>query len=377
MRRPTWLLCAAALGLCGLPTASRADTVTLNNGREIHGRLVEEQKELIKIRTAGGVISIPKFKVATFSENETWGYEGKPRSVEQLKQIEADKKAADEAARAGREGGTPGTPGTPTTPTTPKAGGGNGGGAKAGDGEWRWGPEVSKEKIEELTPIRDQLQTELKNLGLTKEERLDAIKLSGEQEADIKQRIQQLGWQRGRGGKGRGGMAGSAVRREAAREELVATYGERAIPALVTALSAARLWEARTAADALSDIIKGSKDPEATRWLFRHFQAHAGLLRLMDNEGDITSPFVRLEGNEAMEAITGKTMGWPAGVQEALRTRPETIAYRKWVEWDKQDAAAWQKEEERKVKRRQEIAEAFEKLKNGENPLENKDGKEG
>ena len=47
-----------------------ADTVTLKNGREIHGKLVSEGKNEVRLRTAGGTITIPRADIATFNEND-------------------------------------------------------------------------------------------------------------------------------------------------------------------------------------------------------------------------------------------------------------------------------------------------------------------
>ena len=51
-----------------------ADTVTLKDGREMHGRLVRESEDRIWLRTnSQGETEIPKSKIATFTENADWG----------------------------------------------------------------------------------------------------------------------------------------------------------------------------------------------------------------------------------------------------------------------------------------------------------------
>ncbi|HBP16671.1 MAG TPA: hypothetical protein DEA08_02615 [Planctomycetes bacterium] len=375
------LLTSTFLGLAfafGVVEVAQADTVTLNNGREIHGRLVQENAEDIWIRTGQGTIKIPKFRVATFSENENWGQYGRPRSVEELRKIEEDKtrEAAEAAARRKGDGGEGGEDTAPAPvakgPKQPAAGGGK------KDGEWTWGANVTAEQIEALTPIRDKLIEERKGLGKTEEERLKEIELSGEQENALQQEIKMLGWIRGRGGARRGGRAGSAPRREAARKKIVQTYGVKAIPSLVKALGSASLWQARTASTTLMDVAANAQNKDDMRWLMYHFKAPQSLLRLMDNEGDTLSPFVRGDANAAMEKVTGATQKWPPIKDKPtdnteLRSRAETQAYRAWQKWWGKEAAKFKKEQEAGKKRRAEIAEQLEKIRQGENPLEEKE----
>ena len=375
------LLTSTFLGLalaCGVAELAQADTVTLNNGREIHGRLVQENAEDIWIRTGQGTIKIPKFRVATFSENENWGQYGRPRSVEELRKIEEEKQrqAAEAAARRNKgEGADTGGATPPTAPGPRRQGGApaDSGGGK--DGEWAWGANVTQEQIETLTPIRDKLLEERQKLGKTEKERLEEIKLSGEEENALQQEIKMLGWVRGRGGARRGGRAGSAPRREAARKKIVSTYGVRAIPALVKALSSASLWQARTAATTLMDVAANAANKDDMRWLMYHFKAPQALLRLMDNEGDTISQYVRADANAAMEKVTGASQSWPALSAEPsdtseLRTRAETQAYRAWQKWWAKEEARFKKEQEAGKKRRSEIAEQLEQVRQGENPLD-------
>jgi hypothetical protein len=352
------LLTGSALLLAGsLVAPVHADTVTLNNGREIHGRLVEEGAKVILIKTGSGVITIPKFKVATFSENENWGNYSKPRSVAQLKAIEAaNRKAAAEAAA--KKGGKTGDEG-------PKKG------SKKGaeeDGGWAWGEDVDKAAIEELTPIRDEIQQKLKDLGPTKEERLKGLGLSREEIPDLKEKIRLLGWKRGRGR--RGGIAGSQVYREKAKKEIIATYGVRAISHLVKVLGSENLFQARTAAQTLQGIHAGAKDPKASLWLMNHFEVPTGLVMLLDNEGDPISAFIRLETNQALEGITGSSAGWPTDAKDPRPSTAETRARKKWRRWNAKNSLAFTKSEETKAAERALFAEQLEQLREGKNPLE-------
>lgn len=354
---------AAGLLVVSQPQEARGDTVTLNNGREIHGRLIEERKEEIRIRTGEGVITIPKFKIATYSENENWGNYGKPRSVAELAKLEAEKKAAADAARKDPKGkDTKGTPKgrTPKGKTPTKKGGAAT--VPAEKGEWVWGEKVSEAQIEALTPIRDKLLKELEEIGPTKDERLAKIKLSGEEEADLKQQVRLMGWRRSRGG--RGGQAGSAIRRQNAKKELLTRYAERAIPSLVSSLGSASLWQSRTAAEAILELAKKGKD---VTWLMWHFKAPAGLLRLMDNEGNPTSAFVRRDGAKALEAL-GAKISWPDDAKDELRSRAETVAYRKAQDWVKKADAEFTAKQKANAERREKINEDLEKIRNGEDP---------
>src|SRR5690606_5426291 len=67
IRRSIFALAAAvALGQPAL-----ADTVILKNGREIHGRLIEERRDAIVMRVeGGGTMPIRKADIASFFEGE-------------------------------------------------------------------------------------------------------------------------------------------------------------------------------------------------------------------------------------------------------------------------------------------------------------------
>jgi len=352
------LIGGASLVLVGGSPAS-ADTVTLNNGREIHGRLVEEGKKVILIKTGSGVITIPKFKVATFSENENWGNYSKPRSVKELKAIEeANRKAADKGAAQKDPKKTGGK----------KTGGKKSDGKKSDGDEWTWGDEVSKATIEELTPIRDELLKKLEGLGPTAEQRLEVMTLSREEEPDLKEKVRLLGWKRGRGR--RGGIAGSQVYRNKAKKEIIANYGLRAIPSLLTALGSENLYQARWAAQTLQGIHAGAKSKEDSLWLMNHYEVPAALVELMNNVGDGTSPFVRLEANAAMEAIVGESKRWPTNAQNPGATPAETAALKQWRRWSARNRLAFTKEEEEREANRKLYTEQLEMVREGKNPDE-------
>jgi hypothetical protein len=347
------LLGGASLALLSGSPAS-ADTVTLNNGREIHGRLVEEGKKVILIKTGSGVITIPKFKVATFSENENWGNYSKPRSVKELKAIEeANRKAAAKGAKKDPKKGKP------------KKGGETSG---EDEGEWTWDEEVSKATIEELTPIRDDLLKKLEGLGPTAEERLEVLALSREEAPDLKEKIRLLGWKRGRGR--RGGIAGSQVYRNKAKKEIVENYGVRAIPSLVKTVGSENLYQARWAAQTLQEIHAKAKSKDDSLWLMNHHEVPTALVELMNNAGDTTSPFVRREANAAMEAIVGKSMGWPSDAKTPGATQVETAALKKWRRWGARNKLAFSKGEKEREANRKLYTEQLEMVRVGKNPEE-------
>ncbi|MBL4850064.1 MAG: hypothetical protein JKY65_31430 [Planctomycetes bacterium] len=355
------LLVAGSFLLVGTAPA-HADTVTLNNGREIHGRLVKEGAKVILIKTGSGVITIPKFKVATFSENENWGNYSKPRSIKQLKAIEDANRKAAEAAKAR------------TDKSNPKKGGTKKGGTKKGgesEDEWTWGEDVTKARIEELTPIRDELLASLKKLGPAKEERLAGLSLSREEQPDLKEKIRLLGWRRRRGR--RGGSAGSSIFRKKATKAIIKNYGVRAIPDVLKVLNSENLYQARAATATLQGIHAAAEDKEASLWLMNHFEVPAGLITLLDSDGDITSPFVRLEADGALQAIVSKSMKWPDSARNPSPSRAEAKARKKWRRWRAKNSLAFKKAEEEKLASRTLLTEQLEKVRDGINPLEDED----
>ena len=356
----------AALTLSGLilsfsagASPAEADTVTLNNGREIHGRLIEEADDSIQIRTGSGVITIPKFKIATFSENENWGA-SKPRSVSELKAIDDSGAPKDDAPKVDAPKGDAPKGGAP------KGDGPKGDAPKAGGKDWTWGKGVDAATIEQLTPVRDELLKELEALGPTKEERLAKLALSREEEPDLKEKIRLMGWLRRRGGKG--GTSGSAVYRDRARAEVVETYGPRAIEQLAKSLQSENLWQVRTVAATLKEIQEKAKEAEDTRWLMFHFGVPEALLAMIDNESDPTSPFVRLEGSEALATVLGAPIEWPAGANTPFRTPMETAARKKAQSKVAQLALTFRKDQEEKAAKREALNGKLALVREGKDP---------
>lgn len=333
---------AMALGAALLAPAALADTVTLTNGREIHGRLVEEKRDSIRMRTEGGVITIPKAQIASFTEGEVFfNYGGKARTQEQ---VDA---ATGQPAQPGQQ--PPAQPGQ-----QPPAGGA--GGTSAAD--WKWPAGLSAEKIEELTPIRDEVLKQLAEIGPTAEERLKAVVTSAEERARIQELIVRFDWQRRQGS--------ANAQRNQARDH-VAEFGVKAIPQLVESLKSEAQWTKRISAQALGLIAKTGK-PEDTRWLMYHHEVLAGLVTLLDHQGEVDSPFVRADANAALEAVTGRAGNWPAEAKEPLRSGDENRAREVWGTWTKAEKARWTQAEADKEKLRGELQKKVDLLKQGKNP---------
>lgn len=333
--------------LAGLPVAAFGDTVTLKNGKEIHGRLVEETEELIRIRSGGGVITLQKAEIATFSENENWGDYGRevpPPPAD--KPAEKDpKKPADKPADKPKPGDKPKAADKPGEPRT------------WSKETWKWPAGLSEEKIAELTPIRDEHLKELEKLGPTPAERLKKIELHPEEKDKLDQLVNRLDFQQQQG-------SANMIRRKA-RDRVINELGPKAIPTLSEGVKQdANYWRARISAEALELL---NKDEDA-RWLMYHFDAPSGLVNLLRHQGDFgESPHLRNQANKTLEALTKHKESWPDST-ETMRTPAETEAMERWVAFWAREKRRWDAAEKEKEERRAELIAGLEKLAKGENP---------
>lgn len=335
------------LGLFLLAPAAFADTVTLKNGREVNGRLVEEREDAIRIRTGGGVIEIRKVEIATFSENENWGDYGRELPAETPAKPE-------DAPPGGKPGDKPTDQGGSPKPA--------GGAATAPDKvptkeEWKWPAGLGAEKIAELTPIRDKYLDELKAMGPTPEERLKKLQLHPEENDKLTELMQRIDFRQ---------LQGSAnlIRRKA-RDRIIEELGLKATERLTAgARQDDNYWQKRVSAEALQLL---AKDDDA-RWVLYHFDSPGALTTLLRHQGDQTnSAPMRNQGNTSLEAITKHSVNWVDGT-EAMRTAEETAAMERWTSWWKAEKARWDAEQKEKEERRQKLLEGIAKLQKGENP---------
>lgn len=349
MNRLVTLGCGA---LVVVVAASRglADTVTLKNGREVHGRLVHEGRDVIRMRVPGGTITIPKREVATFAEDEDWG---------------------DDYARLTPVEDVPAETGPPT-PSPPRPGPD----VRVTLKPWTWAPGLSAERIAELAPRRDRLLAELRTLGPTPVERLRATEATAEERARIDELIQLFAARRAHVRR-RQGEAGATpqqrvgsmnLRRENRRDE-VADFGARAIGSLVEALGSDSLWRKRLAAQALGRIAGGMEGltPEDARWLLFHADAPKGLIALLAVQGETDAPFVRQDADAALEAVTGHAVPFVPSV-EPTPTPAEVEAAEAWQRWWTAERARWSAEVEANERRRAELLQRLAAVREGRTP---------
>ncbi len=328
-----------------------ADTVILKNGREIHGRLLEERPDAIVMRVeGGGTMPIRKADIASFFEGAVLvDYGGPPR----------EQQPAGPASQPGQA--QPGQPAPPTTPAQPgAAAGGAQAGANASD-DWTWPAGLSPAELEELTSIRDQVLAELEKLGPTAEERLEKVNPSAEERATIQEQIGYFDWQRRQGS--------ANMRRQNAKTRVLA-FGVKALPQLIESVQSEAQWTKRISAQALGELMRATSDDLKTddiRWLMYHHEVPTRLIAALDHQGEVDSPFVRQDADAALQAITGHSVGFQAST-ERLRTAAETEAKSAWETWWKREKARWTKAEADKVKAREELNGKLALLRQGKKP---------
>lgn len=350
MLRRSLLLLALALGA---PVAL-ADTVTLKNGREIHGRLVEESQKTIRMRTeGGGTITIEKSEVATFTEGEVFVVYSRQLTAEEEAKLK-ELRERGKRPKPGQEPGEEPPPDEAPKPDQPKP-------ADKPAGGWTWAEGLSAEEIEALTPVRDQLLDELKKLGPSAEERRRALEATPAERARIQELMLRF--------KSRQRQGSANARRAVAKEEL-AGFGAKAVPALVEALASESQWTQRVAAQALGALAGGAEGVTADemKWLYQHLDVPTQLLPLLAHQGEIDSPFVRADANGALEAISGQKTGWPAEVTDKLRTPKEGQAADDWARWVRGSKQRFTKREEERVAQRAELEKKLELVRQGKPP---------
>jgi hypothetical protein len=352
-------LAAAALALA-IASPARADTVTLKNGREIHGRLVEERQDSIRMRTEGGTITIQKAEIASFTEGEVFmNYGGSGRT-------------GDPAAQPGQPGqpppAQPGQPGQPPAqpgqPGQPPAQPGQPGQMPPSAATWTWAPGVTADKIATLTPIRDRYLEELAALGKTPEERLAALAITAEERSRLQELITRFNWHRRQGS--------ANAQRNNAKDDAVA-FGIKALPFINDALQSESQWTARTASDAMAALVQrpgGDLKVEDARWLMYHHDVPGRLISLLDHQGEPDSPFIRADANAALEAVTGHDANWPANQTEALRSQDESEAKRRWEQWWSAEKRRWDQEVAAAATKRTDLAAKLALVREGRNPEE-------
>lgn len=347
-----------------------ADTVTLTNGRELHGLLVEETEEWIRLRAPGGSITVPKHEVASFTADENWGGEYGDHGP--------------------AEGGPEAAPTEPAEPTEPPGQG------SAGIEPWTWAAGVPPERIAAMEPIRDRLIGQLRALGPTPAERLRAAEASQQETERLNDLVERFAVRRANVRKRRGALGATPEQRvgrrrmlrDSLREEAV-SFGPKAIPQLVSAVRDPSFWRRRMAVMALSELTAGEAGgemafdessgswvrtpvgagapPELARWLLYHFDAPAGLIEVLAVRGETMAPFLREEADRALSAITQHSVGYePTTLEDP--TPAEQQAAEEWRRWWKEERARWTGEEQRREERRNVLVQALNALREGRDP---------
>lgn len=328
-------------------TSARADTVTLKNGRELHGKLIDEDKVAIRLRIeGGGSITVPKADIATFTEGEVLVTYSKPQTDTAPVTTPTTPAGATPTPPAGGAA-TPPPAGTP--PTTPAA-------APA----WVWPSTLTPEQIAELTPIRDAVLKQLQDLGPPPEERLKALETSAAERTRIQEVMARF--------RDRQRQGSANARRGVAREEVVG-FGAKGIDALVDGLGSENQWTRRISAQALGALSGGAGEVTAKdmRWLMIHQSVPQKLLGLLGDQGEVDSPFVRADANAALEAISGAKQAWPQ-TTDRMRTPAESLAADAWSKWWQTERRRFDRAQDSYAATRAALEAKVDLLRQGKNP---------
>lgn len=266
---------------------ARADTVTLTNGREMHGRLVKETRDFIMLEVNAGVIRIEKTKIATYTRNRNYG-------------------------RGYGVGGVPLPPKPTVEDPKPKP--------KPKKDEpkkdlpaWRKAlPEPHESLSEEQ---RAELLKALEDSRPVKDEYLKAAE-EGDDAARIRDLFNLMGYSRKVGNRGI---------REQSRKELEA-FGVKNLERLAANLDSPNFYKRMNTVKLLRSLA--TKSDEWT-WYLYHFKLHEKLINAVGEQLDLGSYVIRDEADAALRALTGQSSAFQ-GNGDQFRTREQARAQQEW-----------------------------------------------
>jgi hypothetical protein len=274
------------LGLgCALATPAVADTVTFKNGREVHGRLVEETGDDITLQVGSGTFRFPKKDIATFTKDDDFGQRYfTPPHRSDLGELSVE------------------------------------GGANAERSFYR-PRDATLEELKNLKAIHTRLNEEYAKLGPSTDARLHKFELAAGDRASLDDAIANLG---------KSGAAGTSP-------ASLSGFGLKAIGPLSDALQVGETPAKAAAALALADVITRG-DAEDARWLLGHYKVGSRLTSLLDSSGDDNAAACRNAGDRALEQISGTQFGWTES-KDPYPSESQRQASSKWKAWSFTDAA--------------------------------------
>lgn len=248
-------------------SAAQADTCTMRDGREIHGRLIHENRDYVFLRIAdGGTLRIERELIVSFVENDNYGFDYGRGGIDPATPAGA-------AAGAGTGSSTgPSTGSGSSGATAPKAAGSAD--QKALEAFAAKLPKPS-EKLSELD--RQTLLERLYAARPQSEEWLEKTKATGDENLTIDQLARKMGVARKVGNRGA---------RDLAADQLAA-FDVKALPALSKALSDSSPYARRNAALVITKIIK--KNEPAWAFYLSHFKLGDRLVANVSEQADIYS----------------------------------------------------------------------------------------
>ena len=215
----------------------------------------------------------------------------------------------------------------------------------------------------DLEQLRERYSKRLEELGPTPQERLAKVAVDAKQRAEIRERIENFAYIQLQGG--------TRMIRWKRRDEVVKTYGVKAVPFLCEVLGSKRYWSARTAAQALRALAK--QEPKQTRWLAMRDDAPSALIAAFNSGPAYELVGYHLNLDAALRALTGLDpladelkLSKQASEEEARAEGKRARAL--WQKAYAKHRRAWLEEEQKRARERRELERKLDLIERGVDP---------
>jgi hypothetical protein len=308
-----------------------ADTATLRNGREIHGRLIVETSKFIELRIAqGGRMRIMKEDIATFTENDNHGQNYGKGGV---------KSPRSRNGSSGKKSG--GVKGSRKKVDSKKP--------RVKDAKELFRDSLPKASRSLKAEEKEKLLEKLFSLRDPKGAYLSLTVANAEENEELTQLFKDIGYARKAGNRG---LRGQAL-------EKLKKFGVKALPKAIEGLkNKSNVYVRRNSLRCITHMVE-----KGERWGFynSHFGISEGALGLLVDQAHDLSFGVRSAANDLLKKTAGEGVGF-IGNTDQFRTANQLESKKNWTKVIQSAEKSYKRDQE---KRREKFEEALSEWKEG------------